>query len=357
MKLSVLDQSPVPSGSTPADALHNTIHLAREAESLGYERYWIAEHHAIETLASPAPEILIARVAAETSRIRVGSGGVLLPHYSALKVAEVFRMLHALYPGRIDLGLGRAPGSGGLEAFALQRERSKRMEASDFAEQLTELLAFLHNDFPPEHPFRRIKVSPEMPGAPDVWLLGSSAWSAAAAAQFGLPYAFAHFIGPEQTVAALAHYRENFRPSKFLQEPRTILTLGVVCADTEAEAQRLSASTKVLIRRIRLGGIRRAVPTPEEAIKELESAGEDADPLTWDASEWPRYIVGAPSKVSTTLKNMARELHVDELMILTVIHDHAARVHSYELLAESFGLATDSGKKRFEVAARKATRD
>ena len=359
MKLSVLDQSPVPSGFMPADALQNTINLARATETLGYERYWIAEHHAIETLASPAPEILIARVAAETSEIRVGSGGVLLPHYSPLKVAEVFRMLHALYPGRIDLGVGRAPGSGGLEAFALQRDRSKRHEASDFAEQLTELLAFLHHDFPPEHPFSRIRVSPEMPGAPEVWLLGSSTWSAAAAALFGLPYAFAHFICPEQTAAALAHYRAIFRPSKFLQEPRVILTLGVVCADTDAEAERLAASTKVLIRRIRLGGERRSVPTPEEAIKELKSAGEGADPLTWDASEWPRYIVGSAEKVSATLKSMARDLDLEELMILTVIHSHTARVHSYELLGESFGLARRSDNKEVDnkevkVASRKA---
>lgn len=338
MKLSILDQSPVPSGFTPGDALRNTIHLARVADALGYERYWIAEHHAIETLASPAPEILIARVAAETYGIRVGSGGVLLPHYSPLKVAEVFRMLHALYPDRIDLGVGRAPGSGGLEAFALQRERSQRQQASDFPEQLTELLAFLHHGFPPEHPFSRIKVSPEMPGAPDVWLLGSSAWSAAVAAQFGLPYAFAHFIGPEQTVAALALYRAHFMPSKFLRAPRAIVTLGVVCADTNAEAERLAASTKLLIRRIRLGGERRPVPTSQEAIKELESLGADADPLAWDASEWPRYIVGDAEKVRGTLETMARELQAEELMILTVIHDHQARVHSYELLAESFGL-------------------
>ncbi|MBZ5641762.1 MAG: LLM class flavin-dependent oxidoreductase [Acidobacteriia bacterium] len=339
MKLSVLDQSPVPAGSTPGEALRNTMDLARRADALGFARYWIAEHHAIETLASPAPEILIPLVAAETSRIRVGSGGVLLPHYSTLKVAEVFRMLHALYPGRIDLGLGRAPGSGGLEAFALQRDRSKRLQADDFTEQLTELLAFLHRDFPPEHPFSRIKISPDMPGAPDVWLLGSSAWSAAVAARYGLPYAFAHFIGPEQTVAALEHYRSHFTPSKFLDEPRAILTLGAVCADTLAEAERLAASTKLLIRRIRLGGPRRPVPTPEEAMAELETLGEDADPLTWDASEWPRYIVGDATKVRTALDSMARELQIEELMILTVIHDHRARVHSYELLAESFGLA------------------
>jgi len=339
MKLSVLDQSPVPAGCTPADALQNTIHLARVADALGYERYWIAEHHAIETLASPAPEILIARVAAETSGIRVGSGGILLPHYSPLKVAEVFRMLHALSPGRIDLGVGRAPGSGGLESFALQRERGKRQQAADFPEQLRELLGFLHHDFPSEHPFSRIKVSLDMPGTPDVWLLGSSTWSAEVAAQFGLPYAFAHFIGPEQTVAALSQYRANFKPSKYLSEPRAIVTLGVVCADTAAEAERLSASTKLLIRRIRLGGERRPVPPPEEAIKELNSLGAGADPLTWDASEWPRYIVGDAEKVHSTLKNMTRELQIDELMILTVIHDHPARVRSYELLAESFGLA------------------
>ncbi len=339
MKLSVLDQSPVPAGSTPADALRNTIQLARAADASGYERYWIAEHHAIETLASPAPEILITRVAAETSGIRVGSGGVLLPHYSPLKVAEVFRMLHAMYPGRIDLGLGRAPGSGGLEAFALQRDRSKRLQADDFPEQLTELLAFLHRDFPPEHPFSRIKVSPDMPGAPDVWLLGSSAWSAAVSARYGLPYAFAHFIGPEQTVEALGEYRAHFRPSKFLSEPRAILTLGVVCADTQAEAERLAASTKLLIRRIRLGGPRRPVPTPEEALAELETLGEDADPLPWDSSEWPRYIVGDPEKARGTLEEMAGKLQVEELMILTVIHDHQARVHSYKLLAKAFGLA------------------
>ena len=344
MKLSVLDQSPVPAGFTPADALRNTIDLARATESFGYERYWIAEHHAMETLACPAPEILITRVAAETSAIRVGSGGVLLPHYSPLKVAEQFRMLHALYLGRIDLAVGRAPGSGGLEAYALQRERSKRQEAEDFPEQLIELDSFLHHDFPPEHPFSRIKVSPDMPGSPDLWLLGSSLWSAAVAAQLGMPYAFAHFIGPEQTEAALARYRSDFKPSKRLAEPRIIVALGAICADTEAEATRLSASTKVLIRGIRLGGERRPVPTPEDATRELEGLGEGADPFTWDAGRWPRYIVGSATQVAGTLQTMARDLRVDELMILTVIHDHGARRRSYELLARSLGLASRSGE-------------
>lgn len=342
----MLDQSPVPDGFTPADALHNSIDLARAADRLGYQRYWVAEHHAIETLASPAPEVLIARIGAETSGIRIGSGGILLPHYSPLKVAEVFRMLHALYPGRIDLGVGRAPGSGGLEAFALQRDRTKRQQATDFPQQLMELEGFLRHDFPPEHPFSQIKVSPEMPGAPEIWLLGSSTWSADIAAQFGLPYAFAHFIGPEETRAALALYRAKFQPSEQLREPRAIVALGAVCADTEAEAERLAASTKLLIRRIRLGGERRPVPTPEDALRELEKVGEDADPLTWDRSEWPRYIVGAPEKMRDALQGMASDLQVSELMILTVIHDHRARVHSYELLARSFGLAKRFGDEK-----------
>jgi luciferase family oxidoreductase group 1 len=338
LKLSVLDQSPVPASFTPADALRNTIDLARAAEGWGYQRYWIAEHHAMETLACPAPEILITRVAAETSAIRVGSGGILLPHYSPLKVAEVFRMLHALYPDRIDLAVGRAPGTGGLEAYALQRERSKRQQAEDFTEQVMELDAFLHHDFAPEHPFSRIKVSPEMPGCPDLWMLGSSMWSAGVAAQLGMPYAFAHFIGPDQTEAALALYRSSFKPSKNLSEPRVIVALGAICADSEAEAVRLSASTKVLIRGIRLGGERRPVPTPEDALRELDGLGEGADPFTWDASPWPRYIVGSAAQVSDKLEALARDFSVDELMILTVIHDHQARRRSYELLADSLGI-------------------
>lgn len=339
LKLSVLDQSPVPAGFTPADALHNTIDLAKAAERLGFTRYWIAEHHAIETLACPAPEILITRVAAETSTIRVGSGGVMLPHYSPLKVAEQFRMLHALYPGRIDLAIGRAPGSGGLEAFALQRDKSKRLQADDFAEQAIELDAFLHHTFPPEHPFNRIKVSPETPGCPDVWMLGSSLWSASVAGQLGMPYAFAHFIAPDQTEGALARYRAEFKPSPYLAEPRIIVALGAIAADTEAEATRLAASTKVLIRSIRLGGERRPVQRPADALRELAMLGDDADPFTWDHCPYPRYLVGSAAQVKEQFESLARDFGVDELMVLTVIHDHQARRHSYELLAKSFGLA------------------
>src|SRR5437763_538979 len=304
LRLSVVDQSPVSAGSTPADALHNTVDLARLTERLGYTRYWIAEHHAMQALASPAPEVLIARVAAETSSMRVGSGGVLLPHYSPLKVAETFRMLHALHPGRIDLGVGRAPGGSPLETYALRRDRSDRAPADDFPAQLTELLNFLHGSFPTNHPFRRITVSPEMPGSPEVWLLGSSPWSAAAAAFFGLPYAFAHFIDPQPTRLAVEQYRFQFKPSRYLSAPRPIVALGVLCADTEEESQRLLMSARLFRRRIRQG-LLGPIPTVEEAIQEL---GPPVARPNSDDSEWPRYIAGAPEQVRDQISKMATAL-------------------------------------------------
>jgi luciferase family oxidoreductase group 1 len=340
IKLSVLDQSPVSDGFTPADALRNTIDLVRLADKLGYERYWIAEHHAIVTLASPAPEILIARLGAETSKIRIGSGGVLLPHYSPLKVAENFRMLHALYPDRIDLGIGRAPGGSGLEAFALRRDRTDRPQIDDFEQQLLELLAFLHHEFPSEHPFARIQVSPDMPGAPEVWLLGSSMWSSNLAAKLGIPYAFAHFISPEETSAAVQNYRSNFRPSKRLGAPRAIVALGAICADTEAEAKRLYTSTELHIRRIRLQGKRLPVPTPEQAIAELGSIELGTDSVVRGTGEWPRYVVGAPEQVREELERLAIQLQIEEVMIIAVLHDYQARLRSYQLIAQAFNTSS-----------------
>lgn len=336
MKLSVIDQSPVPAGFTPADALRNTIELARLADRLGYERYWITEHHAIEALASPAPEIMIARVAAETREIRVGSGGVMLPHYSPLKVAETFRVLHALYPDRIDLGVGRAPGGTPLESYALWRVRGEEPRSDDFGQQIVELMAFLEHGFPSSHPFSRIKVSPEMAGHPAVWMLGSSLWSASAAAQLGLPYSFAHFINPLPTAGAIEHYRKNFNSARGrLRAPQAILALGVVCAETDEEAERLIASARLFRRRIRQGDLR-AIPTPEEAISEL---GPRPAPMPDESGDWPRYVVGGPEKVREQMLDMASVLGVDELMVVTIVHDHRARMRSYELLAEAFGLA------------------
>jgi luciferase family oxidoreductase group 1 len=334
MKLSVIDQSPVPTGFTPADALHNTIDLARRTDALGYERYWVAEHHAMTTLANPAPEIMLARLGAETKRIRLGSGGVMLPHYSPFKVAEQFRMLHALYPNRIDLGVGRAPGGSPLDSYALRRERVDRPLPDDFPEQLIELLAFLHHDFPDKHPFARVLVSPEMPGAPDVWMLGSSMWSADAAAQLGLPYAFAHFISPEPTRAAIEHYYDRFKPSKYLSKPHAIVALGAICAETDEAAHRLMLSAR-LMRRRRERGDWRPIPTVEEAIAEL---GDDASKPMRDSTEWPRYFVGSPATVRDKFNDLAKTLRLEEIMIVTIVHDHRARVRSYELLAQEFSL-------------------
>jgi len=351
LKLSIIDQSPVPAGFTPADALNNTIELAQLAEQLGYERYWIAEHHAIDALASPAPEILIARLGAETSKIRIGSGGVMLPHYSPMKVAEVFRVLHALYPGRIDLGVGRAPGGTPLESYALWRTRGENPQSDDFGQQLVELLAFLNRRFPANHPFSQIKLSPEMPGGPEVWLLGSSMWSASAAAQLGLPYAFAHFIDPMPTRLAIEHYRSHFKPgNNGLSQPYTILAVGALCADMDEEAERLISSARLFRRRIRRGELG-VIPTPEEAIRELGLSpaalkDQSSKPLIHSVtgegqnedSEFPRYAVGAPGKVRDQLIDMASVLHADELMIVTVMHGHQERKYSYKLLADAFGL-------------------
>jgi luciferase family oxidoreductase group 1 len=335
LKLSIIDQSPVPAGSTPADALHNTIELARLADQLGYERYWIAEHHALDALASPAPEVLIARIGAETTSIRVGSGGVLLPHYSPLKVAETFRMLHALYPGRVDLGIGRAPGGTPLETYALRRDRGAYPPADDFPQQLVELLAFLKRQFPAEHVFSQIKVSPDMPGIPQVWLLGSSLWSASAAAQLGLPYAFAHFIDQKPTRAAIEYYRSHFKPTPDLSEPRTILAVGAICADSDAEAERLLTSARLFRRRVRQGDLR-PIPSPEEAMREL---GPRAEGQILETGEWPRYFVGIAERVRDEMIDMASAVRADELMVVTIVHDHRARMRSYELLADAFKLA------------------
>jgi luciferase family oxidoreductase group 1 len=334
MKLSIVDQSPIPAGFAASDAFDNTIDLARFAERLGYTRYWIAEHHSTQSLASPAPEIMIARVGAETERIRVGSGAVLLSHYSPMKVAETFRVLEALYPGRIDLGIGRAPGGSSLDAYALQHSRLNQELADDFPQRLVEMLAFFRGSFPQQHPFARLHLSPGTPGNPDVWLLGSSGWSADASAQLGLPYAAAHFIGPAATRKSVEHYMAKFEPSEYLNEPQVLVCVGAVAADTDEEAERLYSSQR-LRRALRDQGreMNGPIPTPEEALAQLA----ELRPLPRaEEGEWPRIIVGSVEHVHERLAHMADELHVDELMLITVVHDHEARKHSYELLADAF---------------------
>lgn len=343
LQLSVLDQSPVPAGSTPAQALQNSIELARRVDDLGYRRFWMSEHHAMDTLACTAPEIMLARIGAETKRIRLGSGGIMLPHYTPLKVAEVFRTLHALYPGRIDLGIGRAPGGGPMEALALKRDRNTRMP-DDFPDQVSELLAFLDQDFPERHPFARIRVSPEMPGAPDVWMLGSSMWSSASAAEFGLPYAFAHFFSGDSSRAAIEAYQRSFVPSKYRSEPEAMVAVGAICAPTEEEAAYLASSVRLLQWRIRQGD-RSPVASPDDAQRELQQLG---NPST-ETGEWPRYFVGTPAKVKASLEQMAEALGIGEIVVNTIIWDQSARLRSYDLLAEAFSM--QDAAKQSELSA------
>jgi len=256
-----------------------------------------------------------------------------LPNYTALKVAECFRMLHPLYPGRVDLGIGRAPGGGPVEALALKRDRKTRMQ-DDFPEQVSELLAFLGHSFPAGHPFAGIRVAPEMPGGPEVWMLGSSMWSAAAAVEFGLPYSFAHFFSPVHTRAAIETYLRNFTPSAYRQKAEATAAVGVICAETQEEAEYLASSVRLLQRRIRQGD-RRPVASPEDALRELRLLGE----MPMEEGEWPRYFVGTPSLVREQLEGMAGALGIGELIVNTIVWDHAKRLRSYELVAGVFGLA------------------
>lgn len=348
LRLSVLDQSPVPTGSSPAHALQNSIALAQHVESLGFHRFWMSEHHAMDTLACTAPEIMLARIGASTSTIRLGSGGIMLPHYTALKVAETFQTLEALFPNRIDLGIGRAPGGGPLEATALRRYRnapSSPLQVDDFPDQLSELIAFLQGTFPPQHPFSRVQLSPATPTPPRLWLLGSSLWSADAAAQFGLPYAFAHFFSADSTRHAIHRYQSTFTPNQdigpiVLTQPEATAAVGVICAETDAEAQRLALPVRLLQLRIRQND-RRPVASPEEAAAELPRFG----PTAPDTSEFPRYFIGAPGKVSAQLLHMAESLGIKELIVNTITHDHAARLRSYTLLANAVQLPTLSKQK------------
>jgi luciferase family oxidoreductase group 1 len=338
MLLSVLDQSPVSEGCSGAEALRNTLDLAILADRLGYHRYWVAEHHGGPMLASASPEALIGPIASATESIRVGSGGVMLPHYSPLKVAETFTVLAALYPGRIDLGLGRAPGTDPLTTFALQQDR--RQAAPDvFPQQLSELLGYLEDDLPEDHPFGRLASTlPGRPELPAVWLLGSSPQSAIWAGQLGLPYSFADFINRDGApIAAL--YRERFIPARGLQAPRTAIGTWVICAPTDEEAQHLASSSRMTLTLLRRGQLI-AVPPPEKAIEFLRAEGRDHAPAERGAGR--RGIVGSPETVRAGIEQLAADYQADEVIVVTITHDHRARRRSYELLAEAFALGSAS---------------
>jgi luciferase family oxidoreductase group 1 len=329
VRLSVLDQSPIAEGSTAGDALRNTIDLARWAEQLGYQRYWLAEHHGTPGLADASPEVMVGPVAAATSRIHVGTGGVMLPHYSPLKVAETFSMLSGLFPGRIDLGLGRAAGTSPGIAYALQRDR-RQSSPDDFHEQLQELLAYLENRGPATGPFRQ--TASIYFESPEPWLLGSSAQSGIWAAELGLPYVFADFINPSGEPIA-AYYREHFEPSVRLQSPRVGVAVWALCADTDEEAQRLTSSMRMLMLMLYRGRLI-PVPSPETALAFL--ANEGAAPETLPVGR--RLIVGAPRKVRSMIEEVAADYGAEEVFVVSIMYDHAARKRSYELIAKAFDL-------------------
>jgi len=348
--LSVLDQSPIAEGSTGADALRNTLDLARLADALGYHRYWLAEHHGGPMLAGPSPEVLAGPIAAATERIRVGSGGVMLPHYSPLKVAESFTILAALFPGRIDLGLGRAAGTDPVTTFALQRDRN-RPAPDDFPSQLAELLGYLADDLPGEHPFRHLAATlPGLPELPVPWLLGSSAQSAIWAGELGLRYAFADFINSNGSeIAAL--YRERFAASRDLKSPRTAVAAWILCAPSDEEARELASSSRMALTLLRRGRLI-AVPAPERALAFLAREGQAVSEAMPDR----RAIIGSPERVRSGIEELAGAYDAEEVIVVTITHDHQARRRSYELLAEAMdlqprGLVGKAGRKSSAVRA------
>ena len=328
LRLSVLDQSTIVTGRSPDTSIRESIALAQYCESLGYERYWCAEHHNSDSQAGTAPEILIAAIAATTSRIRVGSAGVMLPHYAALKVAEQFRVLDAIAPGRIDLGLGRAPGSDGRTAYALNPRAETAAE--QFPADVRDLLAWLAGEKLLEgHPFRDVRAQPSGPTMPAVWILGSSDYGAQVAAYFGLPFCFAHFIGDGQGASqAMAMYREGFRPSVRLAEPHTAICVWAMAAETQEEAARLFRSREMW-RLNRDRGVFTALASPEEALSHALSDSEQARIERLRA----RSFYGTPDVVATRLRGLAAEFSVDEIAVLTTLHDPDARRRSYALLA------------------------
>ncbi|TAK79195.1 MAG: LLM class flavin-dependent oxidoreductase [Dehalococcoidia bacterium] len=327
LRLSVLDQAPIREGGTAAQALRESILLAQAAERFGYLRFWLAEHHASGGLACAAPEVVIPAVAAQTSTIRVGSGGVMLSHYAPLKVAEQFRALEALFPGRIDLGIGRAPGSSMQTKEALEHGPGA-LPLEAFPDQVEDLLGYLGDSLPEGHPFFGVHASPMIDGTPEVWCLGSSLDGAQIAASLGLPYCFAQFISPELGARAVALYRTHFKPSKWASEPRVSVGVSALCAPTDAEAERLAHVRYVW--RFRRG----LVPSPEVA-EAFELTQPERDYVAYSMS---RAAVGSPATVKARLEALAEEFRAEELVLLTITYDFADRIRSYELVAREFGL-------------------
>lgn len=332
-RVSVLDLSPVAAGRGEAAAVRETVELALAAERLGYHRYWLAEHHGGEMVASSSPEIMIAAIAARTERIRVGSGGMMLPNHSPLHVAEQFKILEALYPGRIDLGIGRAPGTDHRTAMALRG--GSGAGGADLPEMLGRLLAFAGvREWPEGHPFSPVRAAPDDAPLPPIFLLGSSDFSARVAASAGLGFAFAGQINPSEAIPMLRLYRERFEPSPELSEPYAILGHNAICAETREEAERLAAPSRVAFRRLRRG-----MPTP---LPDPDGAAAEDRPQRppENGIEGLRMIVGTPAHVRETFEELLSRSGADELMLMGSTHGLEDRIRSYELIAEAFGLVS-----------------
>jgi luciferase family oxidoreductase group 1 len=326
--LSVLDLAPIPEGGTASGALRATIELAQRAEELGYQRFWVAEHHNMPGIASSAPPVLIGHLADATSRIRVGSGGVMLPNHVSLVVAEQFGMLEALHPGRIDLGIGRAPGTDQVTAAALRRS-PEGLSADDFPEQLGELIGFFSGEWPDGHPYAAITAVPGQGNSPSMWLLGSSGYSAQVAGLLGLRFAFAHHFSAANTLPALALYRDRFRPSGTLQRPHAMIAAAVICAGSDERAQFLAGPGALSFLRLR-SGRPGPLPSPEEAAAYTYTS-LDREII---ASRQSSNIIGSPETVRRRLTELLAATDADELMITTMVFDPADRLRSFELVAE-----------------------
>jgi luciferase family oxidoreductase group 1 len=329
MLLSALDLVPVAEGTTSGEAIRHSLRLAQELDRLGYQRLWYAEHHNMPAIASTTPATMIALAAQQTRSIRVGSGGVMLPNHAPLQVAETFKMLEALHPGRIDLGIGRAPGTDQVTALALRRSREALL-ATDFPERLDELRDF-GSGITRSHPFVGVTAYPEDVPLPPVWLLGSSEFSSALAAKLGLGFAFAAHFSPDRPDVPMLAYRREFQPSDSLEAPHAILAVSVICAETEAEATRLASSMQLSWVRLRAGRPSK-IPSPETALSYHYSEPEAAVARAYRQLQ----IVGTPGQVRERIESLARRTQADEVMITTVTHDPEARVRSYQLLAATF---------------------
>jgi luciferase family oxidoreductase group 1 len=334
--LSVLDLSPVGEGSSPREALGRSIELVREVERLGFARYWVAEHHNMPGIASSSPPVLLAAAGQATSTIRLGSGGVMLPNHSPLVVAEQFGMLEALYPGRIDLGLGRAPGTDQVTALALRRSRD-RLAVDDFESTLAELLGYFNGTIPSDHPFSRITATPGLGYQPAIWLLGSSDYGARLAGAMGLPYSYAHHFASGGTDEAVRVYRESFQPSEVLDEPYLMLGVAVICAETDERAQWLAGPGRLAMVRLRTGRPGR-YPTPEQAAEYSFTPAEKEIAKGLGRSS----IVGSVETVRRAMAELVARTGADELMVTTMVHGHEDRLESYRLVAEEVASLTPS---------------